>query len=274
MPAVYAEQPVRLAEARLRQRNYLVLPAVDVGYLGSPAGARNQLALPGAALRTAPGVTAHLEHVLPEAVHSRELRFQSGVLDRRTNIHVDVRFRRPFPPGLIHKRRNAFLRHLVYRRADCLCAALCAGYDRSRVAVQNIQHVLLVGYLSLLSAHIAVLRKIPALACTCQFRVAQNLPFLRDGIYRPDERALSLVFHDGVDLVVHVLSLVAVVPDGVRSALGEPLIMPHALDTVLGKRIVYRLPDCLRNIPGDSLGTRRDDFVRVLPEKPVLCKLL
>lgn len=39
MPAVYPEQPVRLAEARLRQRNYLVLPAVDVGYLGSPAGA-------------------------------------------------------------------------------------------------------------------------------------------------------------------------------------------------------------------------------------------
>ena len=39
MSAVYPEQPVRLAEARLRQRNYLVLPAVDVGYLGSPAGA-------------------------------------------------------------------------------------------------------------------------------------------------------------------------------------------------------------------------------------------
>lgn len=56
MPAVYPEQPVRLAEARLRQRNDLVLPAVDVGYLGSPAGARNQLALPGAALRAASGV--------------------------------------------------------------------------------------------------------------------------------------------------------------------------------------------------------------------------
>lgn len=39
MPAVYPEQPVRLAEARLRQRDYLVLAPVDVGYLGSPAGA-------------------------------------------------------------------------------------------------------------------------------------------------------------------------------------------------------------------------------------------
>lgn len=56
MSAVYPEQPVRLAEARLRQRNYLVLPAVDVGDLGCPTGAGNQLALPGTALRAASGV--------------------------------------------------------------------------------------------------------------------------------------------------------------------------------------------------------------------------
>ena len=118
------------------------------------------------------------------------------------------------------------------------------------------------------------MRKIPALACTCQFRVAQNLPFLRDGIYRPDERALSLVFHDGVDLVVHVFSLIAVVLHSVRSALGEPLIMPHALDSVLGERVVYRLPDGIRDVPGNAFCARRDYLVRFLPEKPVLRELL
>lgn len=132
---------------------------------------------------------------------------------------------------------------------------LSAPDTTAAVLLFSIEDALLVGYLRLCSA--LFLR-----------------PFLGYRVDGADKGAFRLVFHHGIDLIVHVLSLIVVVLDRIRSTLGEPLIVPHILNTVLGERVVYRLPDSFRNIAGNVLCTRCDYPVCVLSEKPVLCKLL